>query len=345
MVRLGGVVTTMTRSAAQPLPHASTLEESLQWLRIMLTIRRFDETIDELFAQGKVHGTTHLYIGEEAVATGVIAALQPGDVVTSTHRGHGHNIALGGDINAMMAELLGRETGYCRGFGGSMHIADQSLGNLGANGIVGGGLPIAVGAALGFQLQQHSQVVVAFSGDGALNEGAFHEAANLAAIWKLPVVFVVENNQYGMSGSVKEMFALGHLAERAAGYGIPATMVDGNDIFSVWEAAGPAIEKARSGSGPSLIEAVTYRYKGHSKSDANRYRSREEIQQWRQRDPIDHLKEYLVANGADVASLAQIQREVAQAVADALQFAESSPWPDPAMLEDAVYAKGDGTHV
>ncbi len=345
MVRLGGVVTTMTRSAAQPLPQASTLEESLRWLRIMLTIRRFDETIDELFAQGKVHGTTHLYIGEEAVATGVIAALQPGDVVTSTHRGHGHNIALGGDINAMMAELLGRETGYCRGFGGSMHIADQSLGNLGANGIVAGGLPIAVGAALGFQLQQQSQVVVAFSGDGALNEGAFHEAANLAAIWKLPVVFVVENNQYGMSGSVKEMFALGHLAERAAGYGIPATMVDGNDIFSVWEAAGQAIETARSGSGPSLIEAVTYRYKGHSKSDANRYRSREEIQQWRQRDPIDHLKEYLIANGADGSSLAQIQREVAQAVADALQFAESSPWPDPSMLEDAVYAKEDGTHV
>ena len=197
-------------------------KEPLHWYRTMCRIRRFDETIDELFAEGKVHGTTHLYIGEEAVATGVIATLRPGDVITSTHRGHGHNIALGGDIGAMMAELLGRSTGYCHGIGGSMHIADQALGNLGANGIVGGGLPIAVGAALGFQMRQEPRLVIAFAGDGALNEGAFHEAANLAAIWKLPVLFVVENNQYGMSGSVKDMFAIGHLADRAAGYGIPA---------------------------------------------------------------------------------------------------------------------------
>lgn len=226
-----------------------------------------------------------------------------------------------------------------------MHIADQALGNLGANGIVGGGLPIAVGAALGFQLRQESRLVVAFAGDGALNEGAFHEAANLAAIWKLPVLFVVENNQYGMSGSVKEMFAIGHLAERAVGYGIPAMMVDGMDIFSVWEAASKATEEVREGQGPRLIEAVTYRYKGHSKSDANRYRTREEIQQWRQRDPIDHLRQYLMDQGVDSDELDRIRREEVQSVARALKFAEESPWPEVASLEDAVYAKGDVYHA
>ncbi|PSR32557.1 MAG: pyruvate dehydrogenase [Sulfobacillus benefaciens] len=322
-----------------------TTATALDWYRTMHRIRRFDETIDELFAQGKVHGTTHLYIGEEAVATGVIATLEPGDVITSTHRGHGHNIALGGDIQAMMAELLGRATGYCHGVGGSMHIADQSRGNLGANGIVGAGLPIAVGAALGFAMRHESHLVVAFTGDGALNEGAFHEAANLAAIWRLPVVFVVENNQYGMSGSVKEMFAIGHLADRAAGYGIPATMVDGMDIFSVWETASRAVEAVRKGQGPHLIEAVTYRYKGHSKSDANRYRSRDEIQQWRQRDPIDHLRRYLADQGIDPTELDRIRQEEVQAVAQALQYAEDSPWPEVRMLDDAVYALEEGDHA
>lgn len=335
----------MTRPTDQLKIKDSIVDDAIGWYRIMLTIRRFDETIDELFAAGKVHGTTHLYIGEEAVATGIVAALNAGDVVTSTHRGHGHNIALGGDVRAMMAELLGRETGYCRGYGGSMHIADQSLGNLGANGIVGGGLPIAVGAALGFAMQKQSKVVVAFSGDGALNEGAFHEAANLAAIWRLPVVFVVENNQYGMSGSVKEMFAIGHLAERASGYGIPATMVDGNDVFSVWEAGAQAVQVARNGGGPSLIEAVTYRYKGHSKSDANRYRSREEIRDWRQRDPITHLERHLISHGVEQSMLNEIRDEVIRAISDALTYAEESPWPSPLGLEDSVYTKEDHTNV
>jgi pyruvate dehydrogenase E1 component alpha subunit len=323
----------------------TTTAVALGWYRTRHRIRRFDETIDELFAQGKVHGTTHLYIGEEAVATGVITTLEPGDVITSTHRGHGHNIALGGDINAMMAELLGRSTGYCHGVGGSMHIADQSRGNLGANGIVGAGLPIAVGAALGFSMRHEPHLVVAFTGDGALNEGAFHEAANLAAIWRLPVVFVVENNQYGMSGSVKEMFAIGHLAERAVGYGIPAIMVDGMDVFSVWEATSKAVQEVREGKGPRLIEAVTYRYKGHSKSDANRYRSREEIQQWRQRDPIEHLRQYLEDQGVDPTELDRIRQEEVRAVAQALQFAEVSPWPDVSTLEDAVYAQEEVDHV
>jgi pyruvate dehydrogenase E1 component alpha subunit len=335
----------MTKLATTAEQKPSPLEEPLRWYRTMCRIRRFDETIDELFAEGKVHGTTHLYIGEEAVATGVMATLLSGDVITSTHRGHGHNIALGGDIKAMMAELLGRTTGYCHGLGGSMHMADQTLGNLGANGIVAGGLPIAVGAGLGFQLRHQPHIVVAFAGDGALNEGAFHEAANLAAIWKLPVVFVVENNQYGMSGSVKDMFAIGHLAERAVGYGIPGVMVDGNDVFSVWEAATKATQNARDGQGPSLIEAVTYRYKGHSKSDANRYRTREEIQQWRQQDPIDHLREYLLEHDVSVEDLDHIRREEMQAVAQALQFAESSPWPTVDILEDAVYAKEETSYA
>ncbi len=335
----------MTRSLIESQPKLSMMDQSLEWFRTMCRIRRFDETIDELFAQGKVHGTTHLYIGEEAVATGAIATLKPGDVITSTHRGHGHNIALGGDIRAMMAELLGRSSGYCHGVGGSMHIADQALGNLGANGIVGAGLPIAVGAALGFQMRQEPHLVLAFAGDGALNEGAFHEAANLAAIWHLPVVFVVENNQYGMSGSVKEMFAIGHLADRAVGYGIPATMVDGMDIFSVWEAASQATQEVRNGHGPRLIEAVTYRYKGHSKSDANRYRTREEIQQWRQRDPLDHVRQYLEDQGVEAAALDRIRHEEIQAVAQALEFAEASPWPDASTLEEAVYAPEEVDHA
>lgn len=321
----------------------TTLDKVLGYYRTMWTIRRFDETIDELFAAGQVHGTTHLYIGQEAVATGVVGEMQEGDMLTSTHRGHGHNIALGGDIRAMMAELLGRETGYGRGRGGSMHIADQLRGNLGANGIVAGGVSIAVGAALGSHLKGRQQVVVAFLGDGALNEGGVHEAANLAAIWQLPVVFVVENNQYGMSGSVREMFRIARLADRAAAYGMPGMIVDGMDVFAVAESARTALENARNGGGPSLIEAQTYRFKGHSKSDANRYRTREEIQLWRKRDPIQLVKDYLLAHGATEEQLAAIVAEVRQEVHGALKYAESSPWPDPAGLtDDAVYATQGG---
>ena len=284
--------------------------KALGYFRTMWTIRRFDETIDELFAAGRLHGTTHLYIGEEAVATGAIGELKPGDVITSTHRGHGHNIALGGSIQAMMAELLGRNDGYSHGRGGSMHIADRSHGNLGANGIVAGGIPIAVGAALGFHMQRLAHVVLAFLGDGALNEGGFHEAANLAAIWSLPVVFIVENNQYGMSGSIQDMFHLHHLADRAQAYGIPGLITDGMDVFQVAETIRAAVDRARQGQGPSLIEAITYRYKGHSKSDANRYRTREEMQQWRQRDPILHVRQFLLSKGVSEEELNSIVASV-----------------------------------
>ncbi len=319
------------------------VQKALQYYRTMLLIRRFDETVDELFAAGKLHGTTHLYIGEEAVATGVIGEMATGDLITSTHRGHGHNIALGGDIRAMMAELLGRATGYGRGRGGSMHIADQKRGNLGANGIVAGGVPIAVGAALGLKMQQSQQAVVAFLGDGALNEGAFHEAANLAAIWSLPVLFVVENNQYGMSGSVRDMFRLQHLADRAQGYGIPGMMVDGMDVFQVAEVARTALAQIRAQKGPILVEAVTYRYKGHSKSDANRYRTREEIQSWRARDPIEKVRQFLLEHGVPSEQLDGMREQAFAEVRDALDFAEQSPWPQPDELEPAVYAQEEAS--
>ncbi len=313
-------------------------EELWRWYRTMLLIRRFEETVDELYAGGKLYGTNHLYMGEEAVATGVLSHVQPGDVITSTHRGHGHNIALGGDIAAMMAELLGRETGYCHGRGGSMHIADRARGNLGANGIVAGGVPIAVGAGLGFRLRGERLVAIAFSGDGALNEGDYHEAVNLAAIWKLPVVFVVENNQYAMSGPVKTMFAVAHLAERAAAYGIPGATVDGMDVCAVAEAAQAALARARSGAGPSLLECVTYRYKGHSKSDANRYRTRDEIQEWRGKDPLARVRDALVSEGVEDERLDALLAEVRAQVAAAVSFAENSAPADPGGLESEVYA-------
>ncbi|GAA5174810.1 thiamine pyrophosphate-dependent dehydrogenase E1 component subunit alpha [Pseudonocardia eucalypti] len=257
-----------------------------QALITMWTIRRFEEAVDELFARGLMHGTMHLSIGQEASATGVCLALRPDDYITSTHRGHGHCIAKGADLTRMMAELLAKDTGYCRGRGGSMHIADVATGNLGANGIVAGGVPIAAGAGLAVQARGGDQVAVSFFGDGATNEGAWHEGVNLAAVWDLPVVFVCENNRYGMSMSVERATRVAQLAERAAGYGIPGVTVDGNDLVAVHEATTEAVARARRGEGPTLIEALTYRHKGHSKSDKNLYRTREEIAQWRERDPI-----------------------------------------------------------
>lgn len=312
--------------------------DGLALLRTMLRIRAFDEKVDQLFAQGRVHGTTHLYVGEEAVATGVCAALEPGDFITSTHRGHGHNIAKGGDVRRMAAELLGKAEGVCRGRGGSMHIAEFAIGNLGANGIVAGGVPIAVGAALAIRMQGRPEVVAAFMGDGALNEGSFHEAANMAAIWRLPVVFVVENNQYGMSMAVGKAFAIPELAQRALAYGFPGTRVDGNDVFAVHGAAAEAVARARAGEGPTLIECVTYRWKGHSKSDANLYRTREEIEAWRQRCPIERLRQHLLASGIPASQLDELAEEARREVEEAFAYAESCPFPDPAGLEEAVYA-------
>jgi TPP-dependent pyruvate/acetoin dehydrogenase alpha subunit len=308
-------------------------------LRTMWTIRRFEEAVDDLFARGLMHGTMHLSIGQEASATGSCLALRPDDAITSTHRGHGHCIAKGADLTRMMAELLAKETGYCRGRGGSMHIADVATGNLGANGIVAGGIPIAAGAALAYQLRGEDRVVACFFGDGAANEGAFHEAVNLAAIWKLPVVFICENNKYGMSFSTEKSFAIENIADRAAGYGIPGVTCDGNDVVAVFETVDAAVRRARAGEGPTLVENVTYRWKGHSKSDKNLYRTREEIAEWREKDPILRFEERVRESG--LLSEEEITAARSQAMEDmkaAVRAANSAPDADPSDLLDAVFA-------
>jgi TPP-dependent pyruvate/acetoin dehydrogenase alpha subunit len=324
-------VTTLARSA----------DDARRVLATMWTIRRFEEAVDELFARGLLYGTMHLSIGQEASATGACYALRDDDVITSTHRGHGHCIAKGADLGRMMAELLARDSGYCRGRGGSMHIADVSKGNLGANGIVAGGIPIAVGAALALRLQGSDKVAMSFFGDGATSEGAFHESVNLAAIWDLPVVFVCENNQYGMSMAVTEVSRLEKVADRAAGYGIPGISVDGNDVDAVHKAAVEAVATARAGRGPTLVEAVTYRWKGHSKSDQNLYRTREEIEAWRSRDPIERFEQAVrKAKTLDDDELKRLRDQARDEVREAVRAGQAGPPPSPDLLA-AVYAPSE----
>ena len=325
---------------------ASTAEDTAlsaarkrELLRQMYTIRAFEERAEQLYALGKVHGTMHLSIGEEASAVGSIAALRPDDLILSTHRGHGHCIAKGADLNRMMAEFLGKETGYCRGRGGSMHIADVAGGNLGANGVVGGGLPISVGVGLALRMQKRNQIVLCFFGDGAANNGAFHESLNMAAIWKLPVVFVCENNQYAMSLSVHRAFAIERISDRAAAYGMPGVTVDGNDLLAVYQAVSSAVQRARANQGPTLIENITYRWRGHSKSDANRYRTREEIEAWKQKCPIRRFRARLIEEGVLTEEEAdRLEQEARQAIDAAVAFAEASPEPSLDTLEEGVYA-------
>ena len=321
---------------AHPLADAATARQALT---TMWEIRRFEEAVDDLFARGLMHGTMHLSIGQEASPTGVCLALHDDDAITSTHRGHGHCIAKGADLTRMMAELLAKETGYCRGRGGSMHIADVDTGNLGANGIVAGGIPIATGAALAYHLRGEDHVVACFFGDGAVNEGAFHEAVNLAAIWRLPVVFICENNKYGMSFSTEKSMAVEHVAEKAAGYGMPGVTVDGNDVVAVYEAMETAAARARAGDGPTLLENVTYRWKGHSKSDKNLYRTRDEISEWQGRDPIVQFERRVVGAGLltedDVSS---VREQVVQLLRSAVRDANAAPDADPSDLLDSVFA-------
>ncbi|NKQ54022.1 thiamine pyrophosphate-dependent dehydrogenase E1 component subunit alpha [Amycolatopsis sp. K13G38] len=304
----------------------------------MWTIRRFEEAVDDLFARGLMHGTMHLSIGQEAVPVGACLALAEGDYITSTHRGHGHCIAKGARLDEMMAELLAKETGYCRGRGGSMHIADVATGNLGANGIVAGGVPIAAGAGLAVKMRGGSEVVVSFFGDGAVNEGAWHEGVNLAAIWDLPVVFVCENNHYGMSMPVGRAFRVKELSERAAAYGIPGTTVDGNDPQAVHDAVAAAVTRARAGEGPTLVEATTYRWKGHSKSDKNLYRTREEIEQWRERDPIARFERRVGATLGD-QEIQACRDEARDLVRGAVRAAGTAPDATADSLTEAVYAR------
>ena len=311
----------------------------LDLLRQMYTIRAFEEMAEQLYAMGKIHGTMHLSIGMEASAVGAVAALRPDDLILSTHRGHGHCIAKGADLDLMMAEFMGKEAGYCRGRGGSMHIADVAGGNLGANGVVGGGIATAMGVGLGLKLQKRDQVVLGFFGDGAANLGTFHESLNMCAIWDLPVVYVCENNQYAMSFSVKKAFAIERISDRAAAYGMPGATVDGNDLCAVYEAVSAAVARAREGKGPSLIENVTYRWRGHSKSDANRYRSREEIDAWKLKCPIRRFRERLLEEGTlTVEAAERIEQEACSAIDAAVAFAEASPEPSVETIEEGVYA-------
>ena len=300
----------------------------------MLKIRKFEEKASKLFAEGKIPGFVHLYMGEEAVATGVCSNLNEDDFITSTHRGHGHIIAKGGQLNEMMAELFGKATGYCKGKGGSMHIADASRGILGANGIVGAGHNIAVGAGITAQYKGTDQVCICFFGDASTNQSTFHEALNLASVWKLPVVFVCENNLYGISMSQERHQAIEDVSDRAVAYNIPGVTVDGNDVFAVFEASKEAIKRARNKQGPTLIECKTYRHHGHFEGDPTTYRPAGELEEWLKKDPIIRMEQFMIQNQIKTAEeLEAIQADMDQQIKDAVEFAENSPLPS---LESAV---------
>jgi len=315
-------------------------DQALEMLQTMYDIRAFEEKAEELYMLGKTHGTMHLSIGQEGCAIGTSYALRRGkDFLLNHHRGHGHTLAWGGDLKPMMAEFLGKETGYCRGRGGSMHIAEVERNNLGANGIVGGGLPIAVGVGLSIQLRKTDQVCIVLFGDGAANEGAFHESINMASIWNLPVIYFCENNQYAMSMAMKKAFNVEHISDRACAYDIPGEFVDGNDVFTVYDAVKRAAERARKGEGPTLIEALTYRWKGHSRSDRQAYRTREEVKQWQVKDPIPRFANALIAAGMlDKPQLETIQAKAHEHIEAALAFAEASPEPDISTILEGLYA-------
>jgi len=317
------------------------MEESqkmIEYLKQMLTIRHFEEKVMDLLSRDIVKGASHLCVGQEAVAVGAIAAIRKDDYITSTHRGHGHCIAKGGDVKLMLAELCGKATGYCRGRGGSLHIADVSAGNLGATGIVGSNIPVAAGAGLSIKMQGTDQIVLCFFGDGAANTGAFHEAVNLASIWKLPVVFLCENNLYGMSVAVSRAFPFEDIAERAKGYNIPGVIADGMDVIDVKRVVGEAAERARKGEGPTLVECKTYRYYGHSRSDARVYRTREEERKWKARDPIVNFRKKLIEEGILTEQQARkLEEEVIKEIEEAEKFALSSPYPEISTLYDGLY--------
>ncbi len=313
-------------------------EKLLHMYQNMATTRAFEEAAMRLFSLGKVHGTAHFCIGEEATAAGVCAAIEPQDLIYATHRGHGQSISKGMEVNTMMAEFLGKATGVCKGKGGCMHIAEVAAGNLGANGIVGGGMPIAVGAALGTVMQKIDRIVVDFFGDGASNEGTFHEALNLASVWKLPVLFVCINNQYGMSMHVRKSMNITDIAVRAASYGMPGRSVDGNDATAVYEATREARAAVTAG-GPFLLVLNTYRIMGHSKSDAGLYRSKDEVESWKKKDPLRRLAAFLQEHAVCTApEIAAMDATGASIVEKAVAFAESSPEPSLDTVEDDVYA-------
>ena len=316
---------------------ALSKDELLKLYESMQRIRMFEEEVSELFAGGSIPGFVHLYTGQEAVAVGACAALNPDDYITSTHRGHGHLLAKGGDLKKMMAELFGKETGYCRGRGGSMHIVDVGLGILGANGIVGAGTQIAAGAGLSAKFRKSGQVVVCFFGDNATSEGMFHESINLASVWDLPVVFVCENNLYGQFTPYEKHSKVPDIAEKAKAYGIPGVIVDGNDVVAVREITAKAVERARAGKGPTLVECKTYRWHGHYEGDVYAYRDEEEVERWKEKCPISNFRAKLIGEGvATEDELNALDQSVDEAVKDAIEFADESPEPDPATIRDNI---------
>jgi pyruvate dehydrogenase E1 component alpha subunit len=316
-------------------------EKLLDIYRVMKQIRLFEETAFRFFQENKLRGSVHLYIGEEAIAASIISLLDDGDYITSTHRGHGHGIAKSRDLKSAFSELMGKEAGFCHGRGGSMHICDLAKGNLGANAIVGGGLPIAVGGALAQKLRNQNHVTVSFFGDGASNQGTFHESLNLASVWKLPVIFVCENNGFGISVPVKQSTSVKDIAVRAAGYDMPGYAVDGNNVMDILDIFAKCKERALAGDGPSLIEAKTYRWKGHWTGDPEVYRTREEVEAWMEKCPIKQFRAYLLGNKiVQEKELDEIDGEARIAVEEAAEFALTAPEPDPAHVMDGMYVEG-----
>jgi len=325
----------MTRKLAVAL----SPDQLRSMLRTMHMIRQFDLRALDLYREGAMRGSTHPYIGMEAVAVGACAALRPADRITSTHRGHGHCLAKGGDPRLMMAELLGKATGYCKGKGGSMHIADVEAGILGANGIVGGGIGLATGAALAAQLAGRDDVTLCFFGDGALNQGVLHESANLAAIWKLPVVYICENNQYAMSARADRFTSVPDPEVRAKAYGFPGVSCDGMDVMAVYRTVADAVARARAGEGPSLVVCVTYRYFGHHVGDPLNYRDKAEVDAWKTKDPIDRFQRDLIAHRVLTSDEAdRLAAAVTQEIDAAVAFAKASPEPEVEALMEDVYA-------
>lgn len=317
-------------------------EKGLWIFNKMNEIRDFEEAAYALFNSAKLRGSVHMYTGQEAVASAVCSQLTDEDYIASTHRGHGHCIAKGADLGKALAELMGKATGYCKGRSGSMHIADFSKGNLGANAIVGGGIPIATGSALALRMQHLPHVAVSFFGDGASNEGSFHESVNMAAVWKLPIIYVCENNQFGMTTPTWQSTSVENISDRAAGYGIKGVTVDGNKAWEVYEAFKEAKERALAGEGPTLLECKTYRWRGHWTGDPEPYRTREEVEDWKaNRDPIRLMREYLIENGLSTEEeLDGIVKDAQARMDAAVLFAENSPEPDPAHVLDDVFYEG-----
>ncbi len=316
-------------------------KDRLIWIyKKMLEIRLFEEKVFELYGQNLVPGTIHLYVGEEAVAVGVCANLGNDDYIVSTHRGHGHCLAKGARLDKTMAEILGKSDGYCKGKGGSMHIADFSVGMLGATAVVGAGIPIATGAGLSIKLRGTEQVTACFFGDGASNQGTFHEGVNMAATWRLPVLFVCENNLYAMGTRQSRVMLVESIATRASAYGIPGVSVDGTDVLRVYEAAREAIQRARAGEGPTLIECRTYRHMGHSRIDPATYRPKEEVDEWLRRDPIRRLRRGIMKEGhLSDAELLELERAVAKSVESAVEYAMKSPYPPSEEALENIYAE------